>query len=63
MMKRDTVYYTFIESDETIISAIYAKIEVNKFDALVCVLGPSRVDHKKNVQILKQFMERHMNNG
>lgn len=57
LMKRGKIYYSFIESDEKIISALYTKVEVNRYDAMICILWPSRVDHKKNVTILKKFMD------
>ncbi len=56
MLKHWKIYYSFIESDEKLISALYTKILVNSYDAMLCVLWPSRVDHKKNVTILKKFM-------
>lgn len=57
VMKRGVIYYTFIENGDKLISVIYAKAEVNGYDAVISILGPARIDHKKNVLILKQFME------
>lgn len=56
MIKRDQIYYTFIESDEKLISIVYTKLEINGYDAIVSILGPSRVDHRKNVAILKRIV-------
>jgi len=56
MMKKWTIYYSFLETHEKLISVIYTKMEVNWFDAVVSVLWPSRVDHKKNVDVLKKFL-------
>lgn len=56
MMKRGTIYYSFLETHEKLISVIYTKMEVNGFDAVVSVLWPTRVDHKQNVDVLKKFL-------
>ena len=58
MTKRNQIYYTFIEADNKLISIVYTKVEVNGYDAIVSVLGPSRVDHRRNVAVLKQFLSR-----
>ena len=57
LIKRDQVYYTFIENGEKLISAIYTKIEIQGYDAIISILGPARVDHRKNIQVLKKFLE------
>ncbi len=57
LTKKGKVYYTFLEADQKLISAIYTKIEINGYDAMISILGPSRIDHKKNVMVLKKFME------
>lgn len=56
MIKRDQIYYTFIEADEKLISIVYTKLEINWYDAIVSILWPSRVDHRKNVAILKRIV-------
>lgn len=59
MMKKNQVYYTFIQSDQHVISAVYAKIHVNGYDSVICVIGPMRTDYKKNVEILKKFIAKY----
>lgn len=59
MMKKSQVYYTFIQSDEHIISVVYTKIQVNWYDSVVSILWPMRTDYKKNVQILKKFLQKY----
>jgi len=59
MMKRNQVYYSFITSEEHIISTVYAKIQVNGYDSVVSILGPMRTDYKKNVHILKKFLQKY----
>lgn len=56
MMKRWEVYYTILESREKMISIVYTKMEVNGYDAVVSVIWPSRVDHKRNINILKKMI-------
>lgn len=58
MTKRGKIYYTFLESNEKVISILYTKIEVNWYDAIVSIIWPSRVDHKKNVNVLKKMMRK-----
>lgn len=57
LIKRWKIYYTFIEGDDKLISAVYTKFDVNWFDAMICVLWPSRVDHKHNVRVFNKFMD------
>lgn|GEM_PF-658648 len=56
LLKKDKVYYTFIQSDEHVISAIYAKINVNGYDGVVAILGPMRTNYKKNLAVLQKFL-------
>jgi len=57
MMKRNEVYYTILEQKEKMISIVYAKLEINGFDSVLSIIGPSRADHKKNISILKKLLE------
>ncbi len=57
VMKKDTIYYTFIENGDKLISAVYSKVDISWYDAIISILGPARIDHKKNIMILKQFMD------
>jgi transcriptional regulator of heat shock response len=61
MMKKNQVYYTFIQSDEHVISVVYAKIHVNGYDSVIAMIGPMRSDYKKNVQLLKKFLIKYNN--
>ncbi len=56
LLKKDKVYYTFIESEEYIISTIYAKINVNGYDGVVAILWPTRTNYKQNLAVLKKFL-------
>lgn len=56
MMKKWVVYYTVLDNDEKLIAIVYTKLEVNGFDAVVAVIWPARIDHKKNILLLKKFI-------
>jgi len=56
MMKKWVVYYTVLDNDEKLIAIVYTKLEVNWFDAVVAVIWPARIDHKKNILLLKKFI-------
>lgn len=56
MIKKWVVYYTILDIEEKLIAIIYTKIEVNGYDAMLAALGPARVDHRKNVMLLKKFL-------
>lgn len=56
IVKRDQIYYTFIEDKETMISCLYAKLTVEDFDCIICIIGPTRVNYKKNVAIMRKLL-------
>lgn len=58
LLKKGQVYYTFIQSDDHIISAIYAKINVNGYDGVISILGPTRTNYKKNLAVLQKFLHK-----
>lgn len=55
IIKWGSVYYTFVQDDDNVLSIVYTKITVNDYDAIVAIVGPSRVDYKKNLTILKKL--------
>lgn len=57
ILKRNQIYYTFIEDQHTTISCLYTKITVQEYDAIVCVIWPTRVNYKKNVAILRKLLQ------
>lgn len=56
LLKKDKVYYTFINAENYIISALYAKISVNGYDGVITILGPTRTNYKKNLTMLQKFL-------
>ncbi|HKL43968.1 MAG TPA: hypothetical protein VJ892_01675 [Candidatus Absconditabacterales bacterium] len=56
MLKRNKVYYTFLQDKKIVVSCIYAKIVVEEYEGMVCIVGPTRVDYKKNVALLNKVV-------
>ena len=56
LLKKDKVYYTFINTENYVISALYAKISVNGYDGVITILGPTRTNYKKNLTMLQKFL-------
>jgi len=54
VIKRNQVYYSFIENKKIIISCLYAKVVIKDFDCIISIIGPTRVDYKKNISIMKK---------
>ena len=57
ILKKNQIYYTFIEDQKTIISCLYAKITINDYDCIMSIIGPTRVNYKKNVAIFKKLLQ------
>lgn len=55
IIKRWSVYYTFAESEEKVLSCVYTKVTVNDYDAIICIIWPSRINYKKNLTVLKKL--------
>lgn len=56
LLKRNKVYYTFLQDKNTVVSCIYAKIVVEDYEGMICIVWPTRVDYKKNVAILDKVV-------
>ena len=56
VMKKWNVYYTVLDTDEKLIAIVFTKIEINGYDAIIAVLWPARIDHKRNILLLKKFI-------
>lgn len=56
LLKRNKVYYTFIQDKKIVISCIYAKIVVEEYEWMICIVWPTRVDYKKNVALLNKVV-------
>ena len=56
LLKRNKVYYTFLQDKKVIVSCIYAKIVVDEYEGMICIVWPTRVDYKKNVSLLNKVV-------
>ncbi|HMT01481.1 MAG TPA: hypothetical protein PKD96_00075 [Candidatus Absconditabacterales bacterium] len=56
IVKTQKIYYTFIEDDQKVLSCLYTKITVNNYEAIISIIGPLRVNYKKNLAILQKFL-------
>ncbi len=57
LMKRNQIYYSFFEGDDVVISCLYTKINIAGYDCVMTVLGPTRVNYRKNVAILQRVLQ------
>jgi len=57
IIKRNEIYYTFIQDKQMIISCVYAKVIINDYDCILSIVGPTRVDYKKNVKIMAKVIK------
>lgn len=62
LIKAQNVYYEFVQYEEMIISAMYVKITVNWYDGILSILGPIRMDYKKNIGVLQEFIRNYEEN-
>lgn len=58
ILKKNQIYYTFLEDQNTLISTVYAKMNMNWYDCILAIVGPTRVNYKKNVAILSQILQK-----
>ena len=57
ILKPKEVYYTFVNDQNTLISCVYVKISLDGYDMVLSIVGPLRVNYKKNITILKKVLE------
>ena len=57
ILKKNQVYYTFMEDNDTTISAVYVKVVLEWYDCILAIVWPLRVNYKKNVAILSQVLQ------
>lgn len=57
ILKNREIYYTFVNDQDTLISCVYVKINFNDYDMVLSIVGPLRVNYKKNIAILKKVLE------
>jgi len=59
MMRKWCVYYSFIDQADTVMSCLYGKVSINNFDGVISIIGPVRVNYKKNLGVLKRIVEQY----
>ncbi len=57
IIKSKQIYYSFVQEDEVAFSCLYAKINIKDYEAIIAIVGPTRIDYKKNLWILKKLVE------
>lgn len=57
ILKNQEVYYTFVNDADTLISCVYVKVNLEGYDAVLSIVGPLRVNYKRNISILKKVLE------
>lgn len=57
ILKKNQIYYTFIEDQKVLISCLYTKITLKDYDCMLCIIGPTRVNYKKNLAILQKIVQ------
>ena len=56
MLKKNQMYYTFIEDQDLVISCLYAKVQMDWYDWVIAIIWLTRVDYKKNVTIMRKLL-------
>lgn len=59
MMKKNEAYYTFIEHESVVMSCVYGKVMSNGYQWVICIIGPLRVNYKKNLAILQKIVRQY----
>lgn len=59
IIKAGKIYYSFIHSDDgtKTISCLYTRSNVNGYDWIVSIVWPLRINYKKNLWILRKFLQ------
>lgn len=62
ILKTNEIYYSFVNDSDTVISCTYTKIIFDGYDGILSIVGPLRVNYKKNIAILKKVLASLENN-
>ncbi len=57
IVKKNQIYYSFIEDQNIVISCLYTKITIEDYDCILSIIGPMRVNYKQNVAIFKKILQ------
>jgi len=56
MLKKNQIYYTFIENSDVMISCLYVKIQMDWYDGVISIIWPTRVNYKQNAAIMQKLL-------
>ena len=59
ILKKNKIYYTFVQDKKwtLVVSCLYAKVNINEYESILCIVWPSRINYKKNIAILQKVIE------
>lgn len=57
ILKKDQIYYSFVEFEDKTISIVYAKIVMNGYDGMICVIWPIRMNYRQNIAVLQEVIK------
>ncbi|GHW02943.1 hypothetical protein AGMMS50249_7290 [candidate division SR1 bacterium] len=58
ILKKNQIYYTFLDDESTMISIVYLKLNINGFESILAIVGSTRVNYKRNVAVLSQVLQK-----
>lgn len=58
ILKKNQIYYTFLDDESTMISIVYLKLNINWFESILAIVGSTRVNYKRNVAVLSQVLQK-----
>lgn len=56
ILKKNQIYYTFIEDNDIMISCLYVKILIDWYDWVISIVWPTRVNYKQNAAIMRKIL-------
>ncbi len=57
IIKKNQMYYSFFEDTDIVISCVYAKVTIDDYDCIISIIGPTRVNYKKNLAIIHKLVQ------
>ena len=57
ILKKDQIYYSFVDFEDKNISIVYAKMAMNGYDGVLCVIWPIRMNYRKNIAVLQEVIK------
>lgn len=57
ILRKEQIYYSFVDYDQTTISIVYAKIVMNGYDGMLAIIWPMRMDYRQNITVLQEVVK------